>query len=171
METLPPPKKQEAKLKALYKRKKASESKDGTRSLATTSAKSLAVMHKEVAALVRLAKGQSDEAVELMKEAAAIAEDMGLPAGAANPLKPAHELYGEILLELDRPEEATAQFEASLLRTPNRALSLRGLARAAAKKGDLTTARETYEKLMEVLGSYRDLPSYQEAKGFVTDSE
>jgi len=164
-------KKAEAKLKALYKRKKASESKDRTGSLATTSAKSLAVMHQEVAALVRLAKGQSDEAVELMKEAAAIAEDMGLPAGAANPLKPAHELYGEILLELDRPEEATAQFEASLLRTPNRTLSLRGLARAAAKKGDLTTARETYQKLMEVLSSYRGLPSYQEAEGFVTDSE
>ena len=128
-------------------------------------------MHKEAAALVSAAKGQGDEARELMKEATAIDEGREPPNGAADPIKPAHELYGEILLELDRPEEAVAQFEASLLRMPNRALSLRGLARAAANEGDMARAREAYEKLAEILGSHQDLPSYQEAKAFITDSE
>ena len=101
----------------------------------------LTIMRLEIAALVRGAQGQSDAAIALMDEAVAIAESIGLPNGAAIPIKPAHELYGEILLELDRPKEAAVQFEASLLRAPNRRLSLRGLARATAKSGDTHTAR------------------------------
>ena len=122
----------EAKLGELEKEEQPSRNKRAQQALT--------IMYREVAALVRLAQGQSDEAVALMAEAVAIAESIGLPNGAAIPIKPAHELYGEILLELDRPKEAAAQFEASLLRTPNRPLSLRGLARAAAKSGDTHTA-------------------------------
>ncbi len=101
----------------------------------------LTIMRLEIAALVRVAQGQSGAAITLMDEAVAIAERIGLPNGAAIPIKPAHELYGEILLELDRPKEAAAQFEASLLRTPNRRLSLRGLAQTTAKSRNTHTAR------------------------------
>jgi len=118
----------EAKLVELEKEEQPSRNKRAQQALT--------IMHREVAALVRLAQGQNDEAIALMAEAVAIAESIGLPNGAAIPIKPAHELYGEILLELDRPKEAVAQFEASLLCAPNRRLSLRGLARAAAKSGD-----------------------------------
>jgi hypothetical protein len=45
------------------------------------------------------------------------------------------------------------------------------LARAAEKSGDADTARESYEQLMANLGGHPDHPSYQEAKGFVSDSE
>ena len=106
-----------------------------------------------------------------MKEATAIAESMGMPAGAATPIKPAHELYGEILLELGKAHEAAEQFETSLLRMQNRALSLRGMARAAEKSGDAEAARTSYEKLLEILGDYPENPSYKEAKGFVSDGE
>lgn len=104
----------------------------------------LTIMRLEVAALVRLAQGQGDEAVALMDEAVTIASSLGLPNGAAIPIKPAHELYGEILLELGQPQKAMTQFETSLQRTPNRRLSLRGLARAAAKNADISTARQSY---------------------------
>ncbi len=101
----------------------------------------LTIMRLEVAALVRLAQGQGDEAVALMDEAVHIANRIGLPNGAAVPIKPAHELYGEILLELGQPQQALTQFETSLQRTPNRRLSLRGLARAAEKSAAISTAR------------------------------
>ena len=131
--------------------------------------KSRAIMHKEIAALVHLAQGHSDKAIAIMKEAIAIEEDTGLPNGAAIPIKPAYELYGEILLELGQPQEAMAQFEASLLRTPKRALSLRGLARAAAKSGDTTTARQRYTQLVEVWKSKGTPEVLQEAQDFLKE--
>ena len=133
--------------------------------------RSLGIMAKELAALVELAKGQGGDVIALLKEATMLAEAMGMPAGAATPIKPAYELYGEILLELGKADEATEQFEASLLRTPNRTLSLRGLARAAEKSGDAEAARTSYEKILEILGDNPENPSYQEAKGFVSDGE
>ena len=132
--------------------------------------KSVAIMHKEIAALVRLAQGNGDEVISLMKEAVAIAEDMGLPNGAVIPIKPAHELYGEILLELGQSQEAMAQFEASLLRTPNRALSLRGLARAAAKSGDTETARQRYTQLVQVWEKKGTPEVLEEAQGFLKET-
>ena len=131
--------------------------------------KSVAIMHKEIAALVRLAQDNGDEAMSLMKEAVAIEEDLGLPNGAAIPIKPVYELYGEILLELGQPQEAMAQFETSLLRTPNRALSLRGLARAAAKSGDTAMARQRYTQLVAVWKSTGSPEVLQEAQDFLKE--
>jgi Tfp pilus assembly protein PilF len=62
-------------------------------------------------------------------------------------LKPAHELYGELLLEADRPQEALEQFRTSLRNMPNRASSLAGAARAAREAGDLAAANE-YESTL-----------------------
>jgi tetratricopeptide (TPR) repeat protein len=155
--------KAETKLTAMYEERKA---KDGE-----AAALSLGIMAKELAALVRVSKGQGSEAIELMKEATAMAESMSAPAGTATPIKPAYELYGEILLELGKADEATEQFETSLLRMQNRTLSLRGMARASKMSGDAETARASYEKLLEILGDYPENPSYKEAKGFVSDGE
>ena len=67
------------------------------------------IMHKEAAALVQLAKGQGDAATQLMDEAIEIAEGLRPPSGAASPIKPPYELYGEILLELDRPARSAGK--------------------------------------------------------------
>ena len=150
----------EKKLASVYDERKSADGEERTRPLS--------IQAQELGALVALAKGRSDEAVALMKKATATAEEMGAPAGAATPIKPAHELYGEILLELGRAEEAAQQFEASLLRMPSRTLSLRGLARAAEKLGDAETARASYEKVLINLGKHPSHPSYQEAKAFVS---
>ena len=129
------------------------------------------IMHKEAAALVRLARGQGDAATQLMDEAIEIAEGQRPPNGAANPIKPPYELYGEILLELDRPAQALEKFETSLLRMPKRARSLLGAARAAAKNGDRLMTRERYRTLMAIWHDHSDLPGFREAKRFVGESE
>ena len=86
------------------------------------------------------------------------------PRGAPTPLKPAHELYGEILIELDRPADAVEMFERSLRRTPNRALSLRGLARAAMTTGDPDTARAQAAQLVDQWRGADDAEILQEAR-------
>ena len=55
-------------------------------------------MRLELAALIAEAKGQKDQAIALLTEAAKIEESMRPPNGAADPIKPSHELLGEVLL-------------------------------------------------------------------------
>lgn len=129
------------------------------------------IMTLELKALIELANGNGEQAASLMKSATEIAESMSAPNGTATPVKPAFELYGEVLLGLGKPAEAKKAFETSLLRMPNRTLSLRGLARAAGETGDAATAQSSYRKVLEILSSYPDNASYQEAKGFVSDGE
>jgi Tfp pilus assembly protein PilF len=57
---------------------------------------------------------------------------------------PAREQFGELLLELDRPADALAEFESSLKNYPNRFNGHYGAARAAEKAGKPDKAREHY---------------------------
>ncbi len=85
-------------------------------------------------------------------------------------MKPVHELYGEILLDLDRPADAIEKFETSLLRLPNRPRSLLGLARAYARTGDLGMAAEAYQKLSEVWAGRVSFDGFQEARRFLENT-
>jgi predicted Zn-dependent protease len=124
-------------------------------------------MEKEVAALSRLARAQKDEAVRLAKEAADLELSMDAPSGPPDPMKPALELYGEVLLEAGRATEAAKAFEESLLRTPRRTPSVLGLARAAVKAGNMTAARHYYNELVTMPGASPAAPAVQEAQKFL----
>jgi tetratricopeptide (TPR) repeat protein len=134
-------------------------------------ARPVAIMEKEVAALSRLARGQKEEAVRLAKEAADIELTMDAPSGPPEPIKPALELQGDVLLAADRPAEAAAAFEQALLRTPRRTPSLLGLARAAVKAGKMSTARQAYHDLASMAGAQPTSPAIQEAQKFLKSSE
>ena len=125
------------------------------------------VAHREVAARIQLARGISQRALALLDEGIEISETMGPPRGSASPVKPIRELYGEVLLELERPQDAIEQFEASLLYTPNRPRSLLGLARASAAAGDLDSARRAYRKLSEIWAGRDQIAGYVEARDFL----
>jgi hypothetical protein len=104
--------------------------------------KAVRVMDKELAALVALARSQQDQAVALLRSGVEIEESMRPPNGAADPIKPSHELLGEVLLQIGRPADAAAAFDACLLRMPNRARSLMGSAKAHAAAGHPDLAAE-----------------------------
>ena len=125
------------------------------------------VMHKQVGALVRVAQGDADGAVQVMDEALEIVAGIRAPNGAADPVKPAYELYGEILLELGRPEDAAARFETSLQRMPNRPRSVLGLARALEQMGDEDGAAEQYEILNAIWDGRDSFTGLQEARRFL----
>lgn len=122
----------------------------------------LQIMHKQVAGAHLIGIGRVDEGLSVLRESAEIAEQMPLPRGAANPIKPAHEFYGEALLAASRPAEAAEQFTILLTRMPMRPLSLLGLARSHVALGDPDTAAEFYRALAEVWQN-RDFPELQEA--------
>ena len=57
---------------------------------------------------------------------------------------------GDMLLMLNRPEQAYSEFERSLKRDPNRYRGIYGAARAAEASGNLKAARAYYEKLVSL---------------------
>jgi tetratricopeptide (TPR) repeat protein len=105
------------------------------------------IMHKELAALIAEGRGNRDEAIRLLQEAVKIEESMRPPNGAADPIKPSHELLGELLLRAGRPADAAKAFDTCLLRMPNRARSLHGAALAYAAAGDRELSNERWTTL------------------------
>jgi tetratricopeptide (TPR) repeat protein len=121
----------------------------------------------EVTALTLSMRNDFSQAIEIMKKAVALEEQLAPPSGPPALIKPTHELFGEILLRGGKPAEALEQFNKALLRQPNRARSLLGAARAAMTKGDPQTARAFYAKLAEQWQQADpDLPELGEARDF-----
>lgn len=131
-------------------------------------AKSAEIMELEIGAASAAAKSNYTEAVDMMKRATAIEEEMSPPSGPPSLIKPSHELFGEILLSGNRPKEAAQQFEKALLRQPNRARSLLGAARAAAGAGDTKAALEAYSKVVKQWSQAdANLPERREAQDYL----
>jgi hypothetical protein len=132
-------------------------------------AKEATILEKQLGAIVRMSRGEKDDAVRLAKEAADIELTMNAPSGPPDPMKPALELYGEMLLEANRPAEAAAAFEQALLRTPKRTPSLLGLARASTQAGNLSTARQQYNEIVTMPGAAPGSPAMREAQKFLKE--
>ncbi len=111
------------------------------------------IMAKEVEAAIAMANEQHEKAITAMQEATAIEDAPGVnraPPDSGTGL-PAHEVFGEILLELGSYDEAIEQFQLALKRTPNRLHSILGLARSADLAGNGALANQQYRKLAELL--------------------
>jgi tetratricopeptide (TPR) repeat protein len=138
--------------------------------------KAVEIMALEAEGMALLADGNRDAAVKSLQQAAAIEESMEPPSGPPGeqdddpPIKPAHELLGEVLLDADRPADAAKQLAIGLDRTPNRPRMVIGAARAALKMNDQTTARLRYQQLVNLPGGGPDRPGLDEAKAFVGSS-
>jgi len=111
------------------------------------SPKEAEIMAQELEAVVLEAEGKRDEALGAAARAAAAEDALSFEFGPPVPVKPAHELLGEMLLAAGRAKEAEAQFERTLAKCPKRAPALRGLAQAARQSGDAQTAQRTADDL------------------------
>jgi tetratricopeptide (TPR) repeat protein len=126
------------------------------------------IMLREIEALDLMARGRQAEAFATLDRAAAMQARMPKPIGRPFPVKDVNELYGDLLLQVNRPREAITWFNRSLTRTPNRSRALFGLARAYRNAGDAANARAAYKRF---LTNYRladpGLPEVTEARDAV----
>ncbi len=95
-----------------------------------------------------LAEDRGDDALAAMREAADREDRTEKAAITPGPLAPARELLGEMLLELERPTDALAEFQKTMAKEPNRFRAIAGAARAAAAAGDRAAARKFYGQLL-----------------------
>lgn len=122
----------------------------------------------EIAAAASATQGHFDNAIATIQQAIALEAKMPPPPGPPPVIKPAHELYGEILLHADRPAEAASQFATALYRHPNRARALLGAARAAARRADRAAAVRTYTQFLQQWQSAdASLPELREAREYL----
>lgn len=114
------------------------------------------------------AEGQSDRALELMREAADRESSVGKHPITPSEVLPAQELLGDLLMEMDRPEEALDAYQAALEISPNRLRSLYGAGRAAEESGQTDVAKTFYATLSEMTeGADSERPYLTQARDFL----
>ena len=100
---------------------------------------------KVVQAWIDHGEGKNDEALKLLQEVAR--KDEGLFATDGN--IPAHEMMGDMLLEMNRPDQALLEYEAELKVSPNRFNSLYGAGLASEAAKDSHKAADYYQQLLK----------------------
>lgn len=127
-------------------------------------AKSLANSHDEAHAWLAFAQGRNEDALLLLR-AVANKQDK---VGKGETETPAREMLADMLLEMNRPQEALAEFEISLKTDPNRFNGLYGAARAAELAQQKEKAEGFYAQLIKnCAGSNSDRPELAKAKSLI----
>ena len=93
-------------------------------------AEQVAIQGLAAQAWLDLAEKRGNDALLLMREAATREDATEKSAVTPGPLAPARELLGDMLMQLNRPAEANAEYRATLLKEPNRRHSEERLGRS-----------------------------------------
>jgi predicted negative regulator of RcsB-dependent stress response len=96
-------------------------------------AEQVAIQHLAAQGWLDLAEHRENDALMHMREAATREDATEKSAVTPGPLAPARELLGDMLMQLDRPAEARAEYRATLQKEPNRRHSLRGAGALTAR--------------------------------------
>ncbi|MAT54755.1 MAG: hypothetical protein CMN32_09755 [Saprospirales bacterium] len=108
------------------------------------------VMEMELKALREMLNGNDEQAEFWLKSATDLQSSISYDYGPPAILKPAHEMYGDFLLQHGRPGEALAAYETALERAPKRRLALEGKLAAAQAAGEEKAIAEAKAVLEEI---------------------
>jgi len=95
-------------------------------------------------------RGEKETALKMMRTAADLEDSSEKHIAMENRLYPMRELLGDLLLEQQQPGAALAEYETSLVLTPNRLRGLYGAAKAAKAEGQPEKATAYFGKLAEL---------------------
>lgn len=126
-------------------------------------------IEREIAAAwVEAAEAKGEEALRRMRSVADLDDATEKHPVTPGSILPAREQLAELLLELDKPAEAMAEFERSLSRAPNRFTGLYGAAKAAREAGDAERAAGFFTILLDMSCSGDGVrPELDEARAFI----
>ena len=120
---------------------------------------------KAVTAWIDHAEGKNEEALDLLRPIAQ--KDHGLFATDGD--IPAHEMMGDMLLDMNRPEAALVEYEAELKVSPNRFNSVYGAGQAAERAKLADKAAGYYRQLVATCaGGDSTRPELAHAREFVS---
>lgn len=119
------------------------------------------IQRREVLAMLSFAENHEGDALAGMRLAAEMEDKTQLSSVTPGPMMPAREMLGDLLFQLNRPAEALKEYEASLLKEPNRFWSLYGAGKSAKRIGDRLKADRYFHQLVTV-AAHADRPGRQE---------
>lgn len=125
---------------------------------------------KTIQAWISFAEGNEKESIALMQEAAINEYNTSKHPVTPGEVLPAGELLGDLLLELEKPEEALKAFEYDLTQHPNRFNGLYGAGIAAIRIGDVDKANKYFGLLLELTkDSPTERKEIEDAKKYVNN--
>jgi tetratricopeptide (TPR) repeat protein len=134
-------------------------------------AKQVEIQRQTAIAWVLWAKGQNEEALRVMQAAVDLEDSTYKNPVMPAYILPARELLGDLLMELQRPDQALVEYEASLRAVPNRFNGLYGAAQAAQLAGNQEKAKRYYAELLRVCDKAdSERPELRRAKMFLAAS-
>ena len=122
------------------------------------------IQRRAAAAWIARAEKRDDEALAAMRAAADLEDSTDKSPVTPGAVLPARELLADLLVELGRPAEAVAEYEASLRSAPNRLYALLGAAASAQAAGEVARARTHYAKVKELVGARDGRPEVVKLK-------
>ena len=123
-------------------------------------------------AWIYLTKGNKSEALSLMKLAAKMESETSKHPVTPGEVLPTDELLGDMLLALNRPEEALIAYEVNLKGHPNRFNGLYGAAIASKKINNQQKAEKYFKRLLDLTAnSHSDRIEIEEAKKYLKESK
>ena len=126
------------------------------------------IERRSAAAWLAHAEKKNEEGLKLMISAADLEDSTEKHPVTPGPIIPARELLGDMLIELNQPEQALREFEASLRNSPNRFNGLFGAARAAELSGDRRKARTYYANIATLCEHADDIrPELRKVREFL----
>jgi tetratricopeptide (TPR) repeat protein len=117
--------------------------------------------YQEAEAWIFHAEGENDKAVDMLRAVADKNDKIGdEPEGI-----PAREMLADLLLDVNRPQQALAEYQTDLKLNPNRFNGLYGAARAADAAGQHDQATDYYAQLLKsCAGATSTRPELSKAK-------
>lgn len=131
-------------------------------------ARNIRILLLELSAWLAHTQGDATTSQAFMREAAEL--ELATPKHAVTPAPtlPAHELWGDLLLDQQQPAEALGMYRRSLELYPNRFNSLLGAARAAVASGDSVAAVAYYQDLLKTSASGSTRNGLSDARKFIS---
>lgn len=143
----------------------------GTSAAARYWVNQIEIQKTAVSAWKAFAEQNQEQALELMQKAAELEDATEKSPITPGELVPVREMFGDLLLELDRPSEALSQYQQSLERNPNRFNTVYNAGKAAELAGNTEKAKTYFENLLQLKGkSASDRPQLEYAAKFVSPS-
>lgn len=127
------------------------------------------IQRGEMLAWIAFAENNAAEALEQMREAADLQDNVG--QGEVD--IPAREMLADILLEQGRPQAALAEYKKALALSPNRFNGLFNAGRAAEQAGDAPEAQRYYAELLKITDncSHSTRPEFDHVKSVVSSAK
>ena len=129
----------------------------------------VSIQIEAIRAWIEFSKGNSKEAIDLMKLASTLESKTSKAAVTPGEIIPAEELLGDLYIALNKPKEALESYKLNLEVRPFRFNGIYGAAKAAEKLGDIKLAKHYFNQLIEVTSKTNSSrPEISEAKNFLT---